>query len=127
MDDKLAKTIGLAAKAARQARDLTQEDAADAVGVSSEFYARIERGKTLPSTPTLASIASALDVSADVLLGLDDSPPRKQKPVALGDRTSRLVMRRLRDVRPSTMRLVNLLLREVETSTRARSKTKRTR
>ena len=125
MDAKLARTIGAAARAARQAQELTQEDAADAVGVSTEFYARIERGKTLPSSPTLASIASALNVSADVLLGLDDSPPRKQKPVAIEDRTTRLVMRRLRDARPSTVRLVNLLLREVETSTRARGKMKR--
>lgn len=71
MDDHLAKTIGSAARSARLARGLTQEDAADIVGVSLEFYARIERGKTLPSVPTLLRLAAALGVSADVLLGLD--------------------------------------------------------
>jgi transcriptional regulator with XRE-family HTH domain len=125
MDDKLAKTIGTAARFARQAQGLTQEDAADAVGVSSEFYARIERGRTLPSTPTLASIASALNVSADVLLGLEDLPSRKRTPITIEDRSAKLVIRRLRDARPSTVRLVNLLLHEVDTSTRAQAKTKR--
>lgn len=124
MDAKLAKTIGTATRAARQARDLTQDDAADAIGVSSEFFGRIERGKTLPSVPTLAAIASALDVSADALLGLEDAQPRKQK-VPAEDRSTRLAMRRLRDARPSTVRLVNLLLREVETSTSPREKPKR--
>lgn len=114
MDDKLAKTIGLAARAARQTRDLTQEDAADAVGVSSEFYARIERGRTLPSAPTLARIASALGVSADVLLGLNADEPRKLKAPPTEDRALRVVMRRLRAARPSTVRLVSLLLREIE-------------
>ncbi len=125
MDEKLAKIIGTATRAARQARGLTQDDAAEAVGISSEFYSRVERGKTLPSVPTLVAIASALDVSADLLLGLDDAQPRKQKVAPVENRNARLVMRRLRGARASTIRLVSLLLREVETSTRARERAKR--
>ena len=65
MDENLAKKIGVAARASRTALGLTQADAAERVGITSEFYARIERGQTLPSVPTLAAIADALGVSAD--------------------------------------------------------------
>jgi transcriptional regulator with XRE-family HTH domain len=65
----LAHTIGNVARAARQARGLTLEDAAERLGVTAEFYARIERGYSLPSTASLAQMVTALDVSADVLIG----------------------------------------------------------
>ena len=73
MDDKLARDDRRCDTASRgEARKLTQEDAADVVGVSVEFYARIERGKTSSSVPTLLRIAAAgLRLSSDVLLGLD--------------------------------------------------------
>ncbi|HEX9288066.1 MAG TPA: helix-turn-helix transcriptional regulator [Anaeromyxobacteraceae bacterium] len=48
---------------------LTQEDAAERAELSLEFFSRIERGATLPSVPTLARLASVLNVSADELLG----------------------------------------------------------
>jgi transcriptional regulator with XRE-family HTH domain len=117
MDARLAKTIGSAAKAARSTRGLTQEDAADLVGVSLEFYGRIERGRTLPSVPTLLRVATALQVSADVLLGLDRMPEAtRPRPAATStpDAATRRLLRRLSRARPSTIRLVNLLLREVD-------------
>jgi transcriptional regulator with XRE-family HTH domain len=118
MDEKLAKTIGSAARSARLARGLTQEDAADVVGVSPEFYARIERGKTLPSVPTLLRLAASLRVSTDVLLGLDRMPEAARirlatppsRPVAP---VTRRILRQLARAHPSTVRLVSLLLREV--------------
>jgi transcriptional regulator with XRE-family HTH domain len=118
MDDKLARTIGDATRAARQARKLTQEDAADVVGVSVEFYARIERGKTLPSVPTLLRLAAGLRVSADVLLGLDRlSEAARVRLVSIeapDAAAARKMLRRIQRARPSTLRLVNLLLREIE-------------
>ena len=117
MDTRLAKTIGAAARAARLARGLTQEDAADLVGVSAEFYARIERGRTLPSVPTLLRIAGALSVSADALLGLDrmqDAERARLAVAATPDGATKKLLRRLSRARPSVVRLVNLLLREVE-------------
>src|SRR6266851_2953272 len=69
MDTNLAKRIGSAARAARRARSLTQQDAAESIGVSAEFYGRIERGRTLPSVPTLVRIAEALDIPTDALVG----------------------------------------------------------
>jgi transcriptional regulator with XRE-family HTH domain len=68
-DRDLAQTIGKVARAARKARRLTLEDAAERLGLTAEFYARIERGYSLPSTASLAQMVTALDVSADVLIG----------------------------------------------------------
>ena len=68
-DRDLAQTIGNVARAVRKARGLTQEDAAERLGVTAEFYARIERGYSLPSTTSLAQMVTALEVSADVLIG----------------------------------------------------------
>ncbi|MEM9491193.1 MAG: helix-turn-helix transcriptional regulator, partial [Myxococcota bacterium] len=63
MNRELAKSIGVAARQARKALHLTQEDAAERINVSSEFYARIERGTSLPSIITFARIVSTLGVS----------------------------------------------------------------
>lgn len=118
MNKELAKIIGTAARQARKALRLTQEDAAERVDVSVEFYARIERGTSLPSMLTFARIASALGISADALLG--QHPMTKTTGV---DWTAahnaerpeiRRVLRRLRQASPSTLRLVSMLLKEFE-------------
>lgn len=121
MNRELAKTIGIAARQARKALRLTQEDAAERINVSVEFYARIERGNSLPSILTFARIVSALGVSADSLLGrqpfaaqpLLAGAPWVAEPPADSPDVRRLV-RRLRRAQPSTLRLVNLLVKELE-------------
>lgn len=125
MDKELAKSIGAAAREARRALELTQEDAAERIGVSAEFYARIERGNALPSVPTFARIAAALGISADALLGLrqvDDEPERdvdsqpawaSASPPSDSPEIRRLV-RRLRKASPATLRLVTMLVKELE-------------
>lgn len=73
-------------RAARKTLGLTQAQVADKVKVSAEFYARIERGNALPSVETLASLVTALGVSADRLLGLDRAlrqPPKTRLPAAI--------------------------------------------
>jgi transcriptional regulator with XRE-family HTH domain len=121
MNKELARSIGTAARQARKALQLTQEDAAERINVSVEFYARIERGTSLPSILTFARIVSALGVSADALLGRQAmalpqspggsswvaSPPSDSAEV-------RRVVRRLRKAPPSTLRLVALLIKELE-------------
>lgn len=120
MDKELAKSIGAAAREARKALELTQEDAAERIGVSAEFYARIERGNALPSVPTFARISAALGVSADALLGLragavKDSQPAwaAASPPSDSPEIRRLV-RRLRKATPATLRLVTMLVKELE-------------
>jgi len=124
MDARLAKTIGGTARAARLARGLTQEDAADLIDVSLEFYGRIERGRTLPSVPTLLRVATVLRVSTDALLGLDRmSEATRARPAVTSqpDAATRKLLRRISLARPSTVRLVSLLLREVADARRNHS------
>lgn len=122
METQLAKSIGAAARRARKALELTQEDAAERIGVSVEFYARIERGSSLPSVPTFVRIASSLGVSANTLIGgLDaqesEPPPPSWQPVAPPSSDSpeiRRLIRLLRKATPATLRLVSMLLKEME-------------
>lgn len=122
MNKELSKTIGRAAREARRALQLTQEDAAERISVSVEFYARIERGNSLPSIGTFARMVSALGVSADALLGsrlaiVQPAPGSSltwsTTPPSEGPEMRRL-MRRLRKARPATLRLVNMLVKEIE-------------
>ncbi len=121
MDKELAESIGAAARDARKVLGLTQEDAAERIGVSAEFYARIERGNALPSVPTLSRIANSLQVSADILLGFRDGAPSalhisqtKAAPETTEDSPEmRRLMRRLRKAPPGSLRLVALLLKEI--------------
>ena len=120
MNKELAKTIGTAARNARKAQQLTQEDIAERVDVSVEFYARIERGTSLPSILTFARIVSALGISADVLLGqLPRIVPMggNWMPAKPSDGPEvRRVVRRLRRAEPGTLRLVNMLLKALESA-----------
>jgi transcriptional regulator with XRE-family HTH domain len=123
MDKELAESIGNSARSARTSLKLTQEDAAERIGVSAEFYARIERGNALPSVPTLARISTSLGVSADSLLGHSPDEQERELPVqAQPPATSqpedgpelRRLARRLRKASPATLRLVGLLVKELE-------------
>jgi transcriptional regulator with XRE-family HTH domain len=121
MDKELAESIGKAAREARRSLGLTQEDAAERIGVSAEFYARIERGNALPSVPSLARIAAALGVSADKLIGRPEQSRSKEvsnkwKQASQPDdsREMRRLVRRLRKATPATLRLVTLLIKELE-------------
>ena len=73
MTEDLAKELGVQLREVRQRLGLTQADAAERAGISFQFFARIERGTTLPSVPTLVLICRALHVSADRLLGLAET------------------------------------------------------
>lgn len=116
---KLARSIGTAARQARTALELTQEDAAERLGVSVDFYARIERGNSLPSVPTLARMVAVLGVSADALLGrIAFEPGAAAAWSAAASPTDppevRRVSRMLRRASPGAIRVVATLLRELE-------------
>ena len=122
METKLATSLGDALRAARKAKGLTQEDAAERVGISPPFYARMERGATLPSVPTLARLATALGVGADVLLGLvpgrleavASEAPASWPAIDAESADVRRLVRRLRRARPRTVRLLAILAAELE-------------
>ena len=64
------RDIGVRARDARKKLQLTQEDVAERIDVSTEHYGRIERGQTLCSLLLFARLVHALNVSADCLLGV---------------------------------------------------------
>jgi transcriptional regulator with XRE-family HTH domain len=120
------RSIGRAARVARRARRLTQEDVADRVGVSTQFYGRIERGNTLPSVTTLRRMLEVLDLRADELLGSialgndgaggqtrsEDADPQRAQD--MNNPRLRRLMRFLRRASPVTLRVVKVLLDEMD-------------
>lgn len=62
------KVIGKRIRNARRCADLTQEQLAEAAGVSTSFIGHIERGTRVPSVQTLCAICHALDCSLDYIL-----------------------------------------------------------
>ena len=120
MDDTLlGTTLGKSARAARTALGLSQADVAEKLELSLEFIGRIERGVALPSVPTLVALAKVLGVSADTLLGLgpDTAGRAGRHPVPTeSSRTRRLLERRINRAPESALRVVNLLLVELENS-----------
>ena len=62
------KAVGQRIKAAREARNLTQEELAALVNLSTTHVSVIERGLKVTKLDTFVAIANALDVSADSLL-----------------------------------------------------------
>lgn len=73
MNEQLANILGAAARAARTRAGLTQAEVAEMVDIATMVYSRLERGKMLPSVPTLRRLCVALRVPADALLGLDSA------------------------------------------------------
>ncbi|MBR5571786.1 MAG: helix-turn-helix transcriptional regulator [Oscillospiraceae bacterium] len=60
--------IGQRIRKFRKAHQLSQEDLAEKIGISTTHMSHIETGNTKLSLPVLVSIATALDVRTDDLL-----------------------------------------------------------
>ena len=86
MNRELAHSIGSAAREARLALRLTQEDAAEKINICLEFYARIECGTSLPSIVTFARMAAVLGLRLGSIIGNDALPARSSwMPVSPDD------------------------------------------
>ena len=67
--------LGSRIKALRSAKNFTQEQIADKIGVSRQKYARIESGVNSITLDILSKIAEALDVTVgDITRVLDETP-----------------------------------------------------
>lgn len=64
--------IGRRLREVRQLRNLTQEELAERANVGNRQIWRYENEETRPDSDVVARIASALQVSADYLIGLTD-------------------------------------------------------
>ena len=62
-----AKAVGRRMKAAREQKQLTQEELAALVDLSPTHVSVIERGTKIPRLDTFVAIANVLEVSADSL------------------------------------------------------------
>lgn len=63
-----AKAVGARIKAAREQKNLTQEDLAACIDISPTHISVIERGIKIPRLDTFVAIANVLGTSADALL-----------------------------------------------------------
>ncbi len=64
--------IGENIKALRKARDITQEELAEMLGVSCQSVSRWESGICYPDMELLPTVAKIFSTSVDTLLGIDD-------------------------------------------------------
>lgn len=111
---KLAANVGEIAREARQRAGLTQADVAERVGLATEVYGRLERGRMLPSVPSLRRLCIALRTPSDTLLGLntgevatwvaESNPPEYDESPEL-----RRLMRTLRKLDGSQLKLISLV------------------
>ena len=62
------KAVGERIQTAREECRMTQRELADIIGCTSQHISAIERGVKTPTLETFIAIATALHVSADVLL-----------------------------------------------------------
>lgn len=126
--------FGEAVRAARIALGLTQGDVAERLGISTQFYGRIERGHAVPSMETLVRMMQVLGISANALVGRPgrlgrpghsghsggsggsggsghssgEEPPPRERPEV------RRVVRKLRKASPDTIRVVNMVMDGLE-------------
>jgi transcriptional regulator with XRE-family HTH domain len=63
----------------RKNKDLTQEEAAEMLGVSAQSVSKWERGDTMPDVAMLPALANLYGVSVDALLGMDRINDRLSK------------------------------------------------
>lgn len=70
-----SNSVGTSIRDARLAAGLTQVELGERIGVRQQSVVKWEQGITKPSTSRLASIATALGVTADQLLGGESLRP----------------------------------------------------
>ena len=74
MDKKnLQALIGNNLQRCRDRANLTQEQVAEQAGISTSFYANLERGSRSMSIPVLLALADVLHVSANTILYREDA------------------------------------------------------
>jgi len=66
-------------------KNATQQEVANAIGLSRQSYQQYEAGTRDPDTETLARIADYFNVTTDYLLGRTDDPQTKKSPAEAGD------------------------------------------
>ena len=68
MNENYSKSVGKRLKETRKAADLKQSDVAEKAKLSTNYYARLERGEVAPSITVMKSVAEALGLKPGDLL-----------------------------------------------------------
>lgn len=74
-------SIGTTIKKLRRDRNITQEQLAELLGVSTNAVSQWECDKTAPDISHLPVLANIFEVSADILLGIDIAKSKKQSDI----------------------------------------------
>ena len=69
-------SIGTTIKQLRRGRDLTQEELAEALGVSAKAISQWENDRTAPDLAQIPALCTYFDISADTLLGIETAQRR---------------------------------------------------
>lgn len=113
-EEKLRKTIGANARAARGREALTQEQVAERLDISPEVYGRIERGLIFPRVPTLVDMCRVLRKPSDEILGLVHNGNGSQETGARQHQEPspelRRLLPRLRKLKPDQLRALQRFL-----------------
>lgn len=78
MEGDLQRTLGRNLRAYRYARDLSQEDFADVLGVHRTYMGGIERGERNLTLRSVERIARRLDLDPLALLGKQDGQGERE-------------------------------------------------
>lgn len=84
--------IGQRIKEAREIAGHTQSSLAELMGINHQQVWRWESGKYIPEAEKIASLAKALNVSSDYLLGLSDDPKRAARESELSPQEQEIIM-----------------------------------
>lgn len=111
IDEKaLAQQVGRCMKQARRARKWKQPRVAEAIGISVQFYGRIERGKALPGMDTFTKLLTLFGLSPSAVLGFVPRTAEADEDTPV----LRRIARRLRRVPARGRALVRELLDELD-------------
>ena len=91
----------------RKKNGLTQKELSEEIGVNRTLIANYELGRAHVYDDTLASIAMALNVSADILLGIKDGINKEKTP-------SLKITRRLKEIEKLPPNKQKIILRNID-------------
>ena len=105
-DETFFKELGLRITGARKARDLTQQQLADQLGLAQQSYAQYETGRARIQAAMLPKLAQILDLTMDELMGLSTVARVKPGPASKFE----LQIERLRQLPKAKQQLLMAML-----------------
>jgi len=67
--DVMSKFLGAKFRTLRESKNWTQAEAAEAIGISTTYYAHLERGEAWPSLQTIEGVKAAYNIDNEAFCG----------------------------------------------------------